>query len=157
MHMRQRSAGLLMYRTHGDALEVLLVHPGGPYWKNRDEGAWTIPKGEIEDEDPLKTARREFYEETGIRPEGPFLELTPVRQKAGKEVLAWAFEGDCDPAAIESNTFEMEWPPDSGRTREFPEVDRADFFDATNAAVKINPAQVALVEELQHRLDRPAG
>lgn len=156
--MSQHSAGLLMYRKRDGILEVLLVHPGGPYWKNRDEGAWSVPKGEIEaGDDPLKVARREFYEETGLRPHGPFLELTPIRQKGGKEVLAWAFEGDCDPQSIQSNTFEIEWPPGSGRTREFPEVDRAGFFDPSAAAVKINPAQVALVEELQRRLGLKSG
>jgi predicted NUDIX family NTP pyrophosphohydrolase len=146
------SAGLLLYRRRADALEVLLVHPGGPFWRRRDEGAWTIPKGEIEPaEEPLAAARREFAEETGLSPAGPFRPLPPVRQRGGKQVLAWAVEGDCDPAALRSNTFTMEWPPRTGRQVEFPEIDRAEFFALPVARRKINPAQAgwldALVEE----------
>src|SRR5688572_7365467 len=119
--MPQRSAGLLMFRGSAPALEVLLVHPGGPYWAKKDEGAWTIPKGLIgADEDPLAAAIREMTEETGVTPHGPYLPLGAVRQKAGKEVHAWAFRGDCDAAAIRSNTFTMEWPPRSGRQQAFP-------------------------------------
>jgi predicted NUDIX family NTP pyrophosphohydrolase len=143
------SAGVLLFRTSAAGLEVLLVHPGGPFFRNKDDGAWTIPKGEAEGpESLLDVAIREFREETGFAPEGPFVALTPVRQKGGKVVHAWAFEGDCDPRALRSNTFELEWPPRSGRRAEFPEIDRADFFDVETARTKINPAQVALVNEL---------
>ena len=143
-------------RVHGgrDALEVLLVHPGGPFWRGKDLGAWTLPKGEFTDEEPLAAARREFVEETGVTPEGPFLALTPVRQKAGKLVHAWAFAGDCDPDAITSNTFRMEWPPRSGKFAEFPEVDRAAFFSLPAARAKILAAQVPLLDELERLLAR---
>jgi predicted NUDIX family NTP pyrophosphohydrolase len=147
--MARTSAGLLMFRRRGDALEVLLVHPGGPFWAKKDLGAWTIPKGEVaEGEDALATARREFEEETAIRPEGPFRPLGSVRQKAGKIVHAWAFEGDCDPAAIRSNSFRVQWPPGSGEWRTFPEVDRAEWFDLGEARRRINPAQAALLDAL---------
>lgn len=142
-----------MYRRR-DALEVLLVHPGGPFWRGRDAGAWTLPKGEFTDEQPLAAARREFVEETGVTPEGPFLALTPVRQKAGKLVHAWAFAGDCDPEKIVSNSFRMEWPPRSGKFAEFPEVDRAGFFTIAAARAKILPAQVPLLDELERLLAR---
>jgi len=143
------SAGLLMYRRQSGELEVLLVHPGGPFWQKRDAGAWSIPKGELDEgEDPLAAARREFQEETGVEPEGPFLELATVRQKAGKVVHAWAFEGDWDPAKLRSNTFRIEFPPGSGRIGEYPEVDRAEFFPLDTAKVKINSGQVPLLEEL---------
>ncbi len=142
-----------MFRRSRQRLEMLLVHPGGPFWRNKDTGAWTIPKGEFrEGEDPLAAARREFEEETAIEPTGPFLELTPVTQRGGKTVYAWAFEGDCDTTAVSSNTFEMEWPPRSGKTREFPEVDRAEFFSLDRARKKINPAQLSFLEELDRRL-----
>ena len=148
--MPRISAGLLMYRLHDGKLQVLLAHPGGPFFKNKDEGAWSIPKGEIEsDEDLLETARREFKEETGVMPKGPFIALTPVTQKGGKIVHAWAFEGDCDPGAIVSNTFSMEWPPKSRRQMEFPEIYRADFFDVAAAKRRIKAAQAALIEELE--------
>src|SRR6266536_281316 len=138
--MPETSAGLLMFRRCRGAIEVLLVHPGGPFWKNKDEGAWTIPKGEIaEGEEPLSAAIREFEEELGFKPNGPFRELTPVKQKGGKVVHAWAFEGDCEPSQIKSNTFMMEWPPRSGKQAEFPEVDRASFFNFEEAKTKINP------------------
>src|SRR5262245_21038836 len=121
--MPRISAGLLMYRYRDGGLEVLLVHPGGPFFKKKDSGAWSIPKGEVEGgDDPLATARREFQEETGTTPSGPFTSLTSVKQKGGKVVHAWAFSGDLDVSAIVSNTFTMEWPPRSGRTAEFPEV-----------------------------------
>ena len=149
----RQSAGLLMYRRRGTTLEVLLVHPGGPFWASRDAGAWTLPKGELNDgEAALDAARREFTEETGVVPEGPFLALTPVRQKAGKVVHAWAFAGDCDPAQLTSNEFTMEWPPRSGKYASFPEVDRAAFFTIAAARDKINPAQLALLEELDRLL-----
>jgi predicted NUDIX family NTP pyrophosphohydrolase len=139
-----------MYRIRSSGIEVLLAHPGGPFFQKKDEGAWSIPKGEIEpEEDSLAAAQREFEEETGIKPAGPFMELTPVKQKGGKIVHAWAFEGDCSPKAIVSNTFTMEWPPKSGREQEYPEIDKADFFDLDAARTKINPAQVSLIDDLE--------
>jgi len=139
-----------MYRRRAGVLEVLLVHPGGPFWAKKDLGAWTIPKGEVaEGEDELTTAQREFEEETGLHAEGPFHPLGHVKQKAGKVVHAWAFEGDGDPAAIRSNTFEVEWPPGSGQSQTFPEVDRADFFGLEEARRRINPAQVELLDALE--------
>lgn len=147
---RSVSAGLMMYRRREGAVEVLLVHPGGPFWKKRDAGAWTIPKGEpSEGEALIAAARREFREETGLEPSGELIELGVVRQKGGKEVHAWAFEGDCDPASLQSSTFSLEWPPRSGKWRDFPEVDRAEFFELSAAREKINPAQVALLDALQ--------
>lgn len=155
--MPRTSAGLLMYRLRGSGPEVLLVHPGGPFWKNRDLGAWSIPKGEISaGEEPLDVARREFEEETGTPPEGAFLALEPVKQKGGKVVRAWGIEGDLDPEAIQSNTFTIEWPPGSGKAAEFPEVDRAAWFGVEEARDKINPAQVALIDQLVERLGRSA-
>ncbi|HTD94675.1 MAG TPA: NUDIX domain-containing protein [Chitinophagaceae bacterium] len=143
------SAGILLYRFLSGQLEILLVHPGGPFWKNKDEGAWTIPKGEVEkEEEGLETAKREFEEETGSKPVGPFRELTPVRQKAGKMVKAWAAEGDLDTSLVRSSTFDMEWPPHSGRRQSFPEIDRAAWFDIETARVKMNAGQVGLVDEL---------
>ena len=148
--MPRISAGLLMYRIKEGAIEVLLAHPGGPCFVNKDEGAWSIPKGEPDaDEDLLLTAQREFEEETGLKPSGPFIPLNPIQQKGGKIVHAWAFEGDCDPNAIKSNTFTIEWPPKSGRQMEFPEIDRAEFFDLITAKRKIKARQWALVEELE--------
>jgi predicted NUDIX family NTP pyrophosphohydrolase len=142
-----------MYRLAGGALQVLLVHPGGPFFRNKDDGAWSIPKGEVEaGEEPLAAAVREFAEEVGTAPAGPFLPLTPVRQKGGKVVQAWACAGDCDPEAITCNTFTIEWPPRSGRLETFPEVDRAAFFDPDEARRKLNPAQAALVDELERLL-----
>jgi predicted NUDIX family NTP pyrophosphohydrolase len=148
--MPQRSAGLVLYRVRSSSLEVLLVHPGGPLWQKRDAGAWTIPKGLAEgEEDLLAAARREFREETGHAPDGEFIELSPVTQKGGKVVHAWAIEGDFDLASFQSNTFTLEWPPRSGRLKEFPEADRAEFFDLPAARQKINPAQAALLDELE--------
>ena len=148
--MTRVSAGLLMYRIHDAKLQVLLAHPGGPFYRNKDEGVWTIPKGEINPEEDLQdAAKREFEEETGLKPTGQFLALKPIRQKGGKIVHAWAFQGDCDPTAIVSNTFSMEWPPKSGRQVEVPEIDRADFFDVDAARRKINAAQMAFVEECE--------
>ena len=148
--MARISAGLLMYRIHDGKLQVLLAHPGGPYFKKKDDGAWSIPKGEIEPgEDLLEVAKREFEEETGVTPTGPFIVLTPIKQKGGKIVHAWAFEGDCDANATVSNTFTMEWPPKSGRQMEFPEIDRADFFDVAAAKRKIKAGQESLIEELE--------
>lgn len=147
--MPRVSAGLLMYRFHEGQLQLLLVHPGGPFFVNKDEGAWSIPKGELNsDEDPLQAAQREFQEELGVIPSGPFIALTPIKQKGGKLVHAWAFQGDCDPAKCVSNTFTLEWPPRSGRQMEFPEIDKAAFFDVESARLKINPGQVAFIDEL---------
>ena len=131
---------------------VLLAHPGGPFWARKDEGAWTIPKGEFENEDALAAARREFAEETGSVPEGEFVALTPCVQKNGKIVHAFALEGDLDVNTIKSNLFEMEWPPHSGKRSEFPEIDRAEWFTLAAAREKINPAQRALLAELEQRL-----
>lgn len=151
--MPKQSAGLLMFRRPGDSLEVLLVHPGGPLWARKDAGAWTIPKGELaEGEAPFAAACREFAEETGFICAGPFLALTPIRQRSGKLVHAWAFAGDCDPGRLQSNNFTMEWPPRSGQIAAFPEVDRAAFFSLAAARVKMNPAQCALLDELERRL-----
>jgi predicted NUDIX family NTP pyrophosphohydrolase len=153
--MPRVSAGLLMFRIHVDKLEVLLTHPGGPFFKNTDDGAWTIPKGEIEaGEDVFEAAQREFQEETGITPMAPFIDLPPIIQKGGTIVFAWAFMGDCDPSAIVSNTFTMEWPPKSGRWMTFPEIDRADFFDLATARRKINPAQLPWVEVLERIVEK---
>ncbi|HXT12726.1 MAG TPA: NUDIX domain-containing protein [Candidatus Angelobacter sp.] len=150
--MPKISAGMLMYRTREGELEFLLAHPGGPFWKDRDAGAWTIPKGEIQPgEEPLAAAQREFEEETGLKAQGNFIELKPITQKGGKIVHAWAFEGECDTACVRSNTFRMEWPPRSGRFQTCPEVDRACFFRMAEAKHKINPAQVAFLEELEQK------
>jgi predicted NUDIX family NTP pyrophosphohydrolase len=154
--MPKESAGLLLYRTRGGALEVFLVHPGGPFWAKKDLGAWSIPKGEIApDEDKQAAATRELKEETGLAVSGEMLALTTIRQKGHKVVHAWAVEADCDPAKVVSNTFTMQWPPRSGRTQEFPEVDRAAWFGLTEAREKINPAQAALLDELAERLRVP--
>jgi predicted NUDIX family NTP pyrophosphohydrolase len=153
----QISAGLLMYRIseRENLLEVLLVHPGGPYWKNKDAGAWTIPRGNVEPgEDLLLGAIREFSEETGLVPEGPFISLGEVRHRSGKRVHVWAFSGTCDPASICSNTFEIEWPPKSGRLEKFPEVDKADFFTIASAKQKILPAEEQLLDRLLESLFR---
>src|SRR5262245_50696506 len=147
--MPKRSAGLLMYRGSGSGLELLLVHPGGPFWARKDLGAWSIPKGEYAgDEEPLTVAQREFEEETGVRPRGQFEPIGEVVQAGGKRVSAWAVEGDLDPAALVSNTFELEWPPRSGRKRSFPEVDRAEWFSPGQAREKINAGQRAFVDRL---------
>jgi len=147
--MPKQSAGLLLYRRDRGMLEVLLVHPGGPFWKNKDAGAWSIPKGEhATAEDPLAAARREFQEETGIAAEGDFVPLTEVRQPGGKLVRAWALEAAFDAAGMRSNTFEMEWPPKSGRRQTFPEVDRAEWFSIEEARGKIVKGQLRLLDEL---------
>jgi predicted NUDIX family NTP pyrophosphohydrolase len=149
-----RSAGILLYRSAGGATEVLLVHPGGPFWAKKDAGAWSIPKGEYGDgEDPRACALREFEEETGTAlPPGELIELGAVRQKSGKVVSAWAAEGDLDAESVRSNTFTMEWPPRSGRTAEFPEIDRADWFGIDAAREKLVPAQAELLDRLLERL-----
>jgi predicted NUDIX family NTP pyrophosphohydrolase len=147
--MRKRSAGLLLYRESRGAPEVLLVHPGGPFWAHKDDGAWSIPKGEFEgDQEPLAAARREFAEETGATVEGDFIELRPVRLPSGKIVHAWAVRADFDPARLRSNTFTMEWPPKSGQLREFPEVDHAAWFTLDQARAKIHPGQLPLLDQL---------
>jgi predicted NUDIX family NTP pyrophosphohydrolase len=149
------SAGLLMFRVRNGTVEVLLVHPGGPFFQNKEDGAWTIPKGEVtEGEDLLARARIEFEEELGIAPSGHWLELGSVKQKGGKVVHAWAFAGDLEEGfELASNTFEMEWPPRSGKTQSFPEVDRASFFSVEEAREKINVAQTAFLDRLIERLD----
>lgn len=139
-----------MFRLAGQQPEVLLAHPGGPYWSRRDDGAWTIPKGAVDPgEDDLAAACREFTEETGFTPTPPYLPLGEIRQRSGKRVLAWAFEGDADPARMQSNAFELEWPPRSGRTARFPEVDRVQWFDLEQARRKLLPAQAAFIDRLQ--------
>ena len=144
------SAGLLMYRIKNGLLHIFLAHPGGPLYQNKDEGYWTIPKGEPpENESLMDAAYREFEEETGIKPHGPFVELGSIKQKGGKVVYGWAFEGDHDPAQpVHSNTFEMQWPPGSGRIQSFPEVDRAAFFSLQEGKAKLRDAQWPLVERL---------
>jgi predicted NUDIX family NTP pyrophosphohydrolase len=142
----KRSAGVLLRRESG---EVLLVHPGGPFWARKDLGAWSIPKGEYEDgDDPEEAARREFLEELGSPLEAPLRDLGTVRQKNGKEVRAYLAAGDLDVATVRSNTFTIEWPPRSGRQAEFPEVDRAEWFDVETARAKLNPAQAAFLDRL---------
>jgi len=152
---KKKSAGILVFRRATAGLEVLLAHPGGPIFRHRDAAAWTIPKGEIEpDEPPLDAARRELREETGFTLPGPFLELGMVKLKSGKLVYAWATEGDCDLAAFESATFRMEWPPRSGKFEEFPELDRVAYFDLDTARTKLNEAQGLLIDRLLDALAR---
>jgi len=147
-----------MYRRCGGQLQVLLAHPGGPFWARRDDGAWALPKGEYDDtEEALAAARREFNEETGFVAQGPFAELGEVRQGSGKRVKAWAFEGDCDPAALLSNEFEMEWPPRSGRMKRFPEVDRLGWFTPEEARLKLLPSQLPFLERLEALLAAAHG
>jgi predicted NUDIX family NTP pyrophosphohydrolase len=147
------SAGLLLFRRVDGRLEVFLAHPGGPFWVRRDRGAWTIPKGGVEPgEDALDAARREFQEETGITPHGAFIPLGSVRQRAGKVVHGWAWEGDADESAITSNTTETEWPRGSGRRITYPEVDRCRWFAPEEARQRMNPAQAAFVDRLQRHL-----
>ena len=146
---KKQSAGILLYRPGVPEPEVFLVHPGGPFWKNKDEGAWTIPKGEFdESEDPLAAAIREFKEETGFNIKGDFKPLVPVQQKAGKIVQAWAIQGNIIEANVQSNFFEMEWPPKSGKKQSFPEIDRASWFRLSEAREKINSSQVQFLDQL---------
>jgi predicted NUDIX family NTP pyrophosphohydrolase len=156
--MPKKSAGLLLFRrnSHELQLEIFLVHPGGPFWRKKDEGAWTIPKGEFAvDEDPLAAAKREFKEETGgDPPSGDYIPLKPIKQAGGKVVHAWAIEGDFDPAALQSNTFLQEWPPRSGGMQEFPEIDRADWFMPDTAKQKILAGQIPLINELMTLLPK---
>jgi predicted NUDIX family NTP pyrophosphohydrolase len=148
-----KSAGVLLYRRRGEMLEVFLVHPGGPYWARKDDGAWSIPKGEYATgDDALAAARREFKEETGVEVNGPFVPLKPVRQSGGKVISAWAAAGDLDPAQLRSNSFVLEWPPKSGTLREFPEVDRGAWFSIAAARIKLNPAQQGLLDQLTELL-----
>ncbi len=152
--MPKESAGLLLFRRRAGELEVFLVHPGGPFWAKKDQAAWSIPKGEFSSgEEPLAAARREFAEETGFTPAGPCRALGPHKQPGGKIVHAWAVEADCDPAAIRSNTFTMEWPPRSGRKQEFPEIDRAAWFPLAAARAKIHKGQVAVLDALARIVD----
>jgi predicted NUDIX family NTP pyrophosphohydrolase len=155
--MPKLSAGLLMFRRAPGELEVFLVHPGGPFWQRKDLAAWSLPKGEyLEGEDAFAAAKREFEEETGIRPEGEFTPLGQLRQPGGKLVSAWAFEGDCDPAAIKSNLFSMEWPRGSGKMQEFPEIDRGEWFPLAVARPKILKGQAGFLERLAEHLGVPA-
>jgi predicted NUDIX family NTP pyrophosphohydrolase len=146
--MTKKSAGLLMYRRRNGKLEIMLVHPGGPFWVKKDLGSWSIPKGEYtNEEDPLEVAKREFQEETSFKAEGEFMALTPIKQPSGKLITIWTFEGDCDASKIKSNTFTMEWPPRSGKQQEFPEVDRAAWFTISVAKKKISKGQTGFIDE----------
>ncbi|MEM0482369.1 MAG: NUDIX domain-containing protein [Nitrososphaerota archaeon] len=152
-HVRARSAGILLYRRNGARIEVLLVHPGGPFWSGKDEGAWSIPKGLVEEgEDPLETAKREFKEETGFEVDGGFISLGEVRLASGKIIQAWALEGNIDAEKVTSNKFAMEWPKGSGKTQEFPEVDKAAWFSLEEAAKKIHKGQLELLNRLRKHL-----
>ena len=149
----KQSAGILLFRENKAGLEVFLVHPGGPFWKNKDEGVWSIPKGELnEHEESLPAAIREFFEETGVLLSGEFIPLNPVRLKSGKKVFAWALEKDIDAENILSNNFEIEWPPKSGKMQSFPEVDRGEWFTVAQAKKKINDMQVAFINELENKI-----
>ena len=151
--MPPKSAGIVLYRIQNNGIEVFLVHPGGPFWSKKDDGAWSIPKGEFnENEEPLAAAKREFQEETGIKISGEFIQLSPVKQKSGKMVYAWAVEGDIDPEKIKSNHFEIEWPPRSGKMKSFPEIDKAAWFQLGDAQKKILEAQSALIRELESKI-----
>jgi predicted NUDIX family NTP pyrophosphohydrolase len=152
--MAKQSAGILLYRRKNEQLEVLLVHPGGPFWAKKDRGAWSIPKGEYEEEDALAAAKREFEEETGFPMVGETLALDQQKQKGGKVIDAWAVEGDLNPDELRSNTFEMEWPPKSGKHQRFPEIDRAAWLPVETALEKINPGQAAFILELMEKLDK---
>jgi len=147
--MAKQSAGILLYRFRDNQLQVFLIHPGGPFFSKKDNGSWSVPKGEfLDDENPLDAAKREFSEETGQSVDGEFIILKSITQKAGKKVYAWAVEGDIDHENIVSNLFEMEWPPRSGKKQTFPEVDKAGWFDIEEAKTKINSAQIGFIEEL---------
>jgi predicted NUDIX family NTP pyrophosphohydrolase len=151
--MSKKSAGLLLFREGTAGLEVLLVHPGGPFWAKKDDGSWSIPKGEFtDDEEPLTAAKREFEEEMGQPPAGELIPLEPIKQAGGKLVFAWAVQGDFDTAGLKSNLFSMEWPPKSGRQQEFPEIDRAGWFEMEVARVKILKGQGAFLDQLLDRL-----
>ena len=155
---KQISAGILLYRIRKGTLEIFLVHPGGPYWRNKDVGAWSIPKGLLEEgDDELAAAKREFQEETGSAIDGEFVELTPLRQASGKIVHAWVVEGEIDAASVRSNTFPMEWPPRSGKMQDFPEVDRGGWFTLDLAREKILNGQRAFLDQLERRLKAAGG
>jgi predicted NUDIX family NTP pyrophosphohydrolase len=156
--MTARSAGILLYRHVAGELQVFLVHMGGPYFSHKDTGAWSIPKGEYgSDEEPLQAAQREFAEETGLALEGPFLALETIKQRNGKQVTAWAKRGEFDPAQLRSNFFCLEWPPRSGKTQQFPEADRGEWFSLAAARPKMIPGQALLLDQLVARLGSPAG
>ncbi len=152
--MPKLSAGLLMFRRANTGIEVLLVHPGGPFWQKKDIGSWSVPKGEYEKgEDPLEAAKREFEEETGVAPRGDFISLEEVKQSSGKVIAVWALEGNCSAEQVRSNTFQMEWPPRSGKLQEFPEVDRAGWFSLEEARDRISKGQVSFIEKFINRLN----
>ena len=154
--MAHHSSGILVYRLRDGEVEVLLAHPGGPFWQRKDLGAWSIPKGELEaGEDPESAARRELEEEVGITVDGPLIDLGFVTQRAGKVVYAWGYEAEFDPERMQSNTFSMEWPPRSGRTAEFPEIDRVAWFSPDVAEQKLNPAQTAFLARLINCVKHP--
>jgi predicted NUDIX family NTP pyrophosphohydrolase len=158
LQVAKTSAGILLFRKRPEGVQVLLVHPGGPFWARKDAGAWSIPKGLTnEGEDLLAAAKREFLEETGMAIEGEFLDLGAHKQPGGKTIVAWALEGDFDPASLTSNTFAMEWPPRSGRMAEFPEVDRAAWHSIDEALKKVNKGQTPIIAALVERLDVEAG
>ena len=150
---KKLSAGILLYRRHGNRVEVFLVHPGGPYWAGKDDSSWSIPKGLYgEGEDALATAQREFHEETGSPVTGSFCPLAPLTQPSGKVITAWTVEGELDPTTVKSNTFSLEWPPHSGTRQDFPEVDRGDWFDFPTAYVKLLPGQRGFLDQLRRLL-----
>jgi len=151
--MPRKSAGILLYRFQKDGVEVFLVHPGGPFWVNKDKGSWSVPKGEYnDDEDALKAAQREFQEETGLSIQGNFIELGEVRQPSGKRVMVWALENDQEVENIRSNTFQLEWPPKSGKMQEFPEVDRGGWFSLPEARQKILKGQISFLDKLEEKI-----
>ena len=155
---KKKSAGLLLFRETAAGVEVLLVHPGGPFWAKKDDGSWSIPKGEFaDDEEPLSAAKREFEEETGVPPAGDFLPLQPLRQPSGKVVFAWALRSDFDPTSLKSNMFSMEWPPKSGQQQEFPEVDRAAWFGVQSARRKILKGQAPFLDQVLERVQGTQG
>lgn len=153
--MAKISAGVLLYRFRGKVLEVLLVHPGGPFWSHKENGVWSIPKGEIEPgEELLAAARREFYEETGIEVDGDFYKLKPVKLTSGKIIHAYALKGDLDSSSVHSNNFSLEWPPSSGKIQLFPEIDRAEWFDIHTAREKLSKSQSSFIEELEEAVQQ---
>jgi predicted NUDIX family NTP pyrophosphohydrolase len=155
---RKLSAGVLLYRVRSGEVQVFLVHPGGPYWAQKDDEAWSIPKGEYhEGDDPLATAKREFCEETGSEVTGSFCALSPVKQPSGKVVSAWAVEGNIDAATVKSNTFSLEWPPRSGKIQAYPEVDRGEWFDVPVARMKLQPGQQGFLDQLEELLKDAAS
>jgi len=156
--MSKKSAGILLYRFTNKVIEFFLIHPGGPFFIKKDLGGWSVPKGEFdESENSFDAAIREFKEEVGVDLSGKAITLSPIKQKGGKEVFAWAMKGDLDPQNILSNTFTIEWPPKSGKFRDYPEVDKGDWFDYDAAKQKINPAQIPFIEELIKKLNLPGG